>query len=293
MSKAPEPSREPSPGPNSGPNSGPRRSDFAARLLSGLALAAVSLAALWFGHWPFGILVAATAVVASWEWGRMVRGTAFDSMFVLQATTIALATLGSTAGYGVPATLVLVVGAVVLLVLRLGRRDLLTGLGVLIIGLPAVCLALLRRDAVLGLESVLFVFAVVWATDIGGYVFGRTLGGPKLLPSISPGKTWAGAIGGLVLAAAVGVGAAWLAGSGDVLAMLLSAVMLSLAAEMGDLAESAMKRRFGLKDASQLIPGHGGVLDRIDGLMAAAVVATLFAMLRSPMHPGAGLLVWP
>ena len=103
----------------------------------------------------------------------------------------------------------------------------------------------------------------------------------------------AGAAGGLILAAITGALAGELFGDQDMVGVILLAIMLGLAAELGDLAESAMKRRFGRKDASALIPGHGGVLDRIDGLLAAALVATLFAMLRDPMHPAAGLLLWP
>ena len=267
-------------------------SDLLPRALSGVAMAAVSVAAVWFGAWSFGLLVAVLGGVASWEWSRIVRRTAFDGFFLVHAAFVVLAALAAMAGYAVPASVGLVVGCIVLLVLRLGRKDLLTGLGVLCIGLPAVCLVLLRGDNAFGLTAMLFVFAVVWATDIGGFVFGRAIGGPRLWPAMSPGKTWAGAGGGLLLAAAAGAGMAWHMRSTDPLAVILVALMLGLAAEMGDLAESALKRSFGLKDASKLIPGHGGVLDRIDGLMAAGVAATVLAMLRNPMHPGAGLLFW-
>jgi phosphatidate cytidylyltransferase len=268
-------------------------SEFGQRVLSGVALAAVALGVLWAGAWPFGVLVAVIAAVACWEWGRIVRSAAFDGNFLLHATIVVLATLASTAGYAVPAAIALIVGAIVLIILRIGARDMLTGLGVLAIGVPAVSLAHLRADRQLGFEAVLFLFVVVWMTDIGGYVFGRSIGGPKLWPSVSPGKTWAGAIGGLVLAAVAGALTGGLFADNDVAGAVLVAVMLGLAAEIGDLAESALKRRFGRKDASSLIPGHGGVLDRIDGLLAAAMVATIFAMLRDPMHPASGLLLWP
>ena len=268
-------------------------SDLWQRVASGAVLAAASLAAVWLGSWPFAMLVGAVAAIASWEWGRIVRGAGFDGYFGAQAVSVLLATLLSTAGYAVPASIGLVVVSIVLLVLRLRQKDQLTGLGVAAIGLPAVCLALLRSDVLYGLEAVLFLFLVVWATDIGGFVFGRTIGGPKLWPAVSPSKTWAGALGGLLLAGIVGGVASQVLASRDGLALVFVALLLSLAAEMGDLAESALKRRFGLKDASRLIPGHGGVLDRIDGLMAAAAIATVFAMLRNPLHPSMGLLFWP
>jgi len=262
-------------------------------MLSGIALAAIALAALWSGVWPFGILVAFVAGIACWEWGRMIRNSGFDGFLLLHGAIVVLSTLASTAGYAVPASVALVVGAIVLVILRLGARDSLTGLGVLAIGFPAVSLAHLRGDSSLGFEAVLFLFAVVWMTDIGGYVFGRTIGGPRLWQAISPGKTWAGAIGGLALAAITGALAGGFVANRDVVGSVLAAIMLGLAAEMGDLAESGLKRRYGRKDASALIPGHGGVLDRIDGLLAAAIVALVFAMLRDPMHPAAGLLIWP
>jgi phosphatidate cytidylyltransferase len=256
-------------------------------------MAVISLGALWLGSWPFGLLVAGLAAIASWEWSRMVRGVSFDAFLVLHAGIVAAATVASILGYAMPGTVALVVGTLLLLVLRFPQRDVLSGLGVLAIGLPAVCLTLLRDDSVLAVESVMFLFVCVWATDIGGYLFGRGIGGPRLAPSISPGKTWAGAVGGLLLATAAGAGFAWYHSSGDPWGLVLTALMLGLAAEFGDLAESALKRRFGVKDASHLIPGHGGLLDRIDGLLAAATVAIVFAMLRHPMHPAAGLLQWP
>ncbi len=275
------------------PAGAPPPNELLQRIGSGLVLAAVTLALVWAGAWPFGLLLAAVAGIASWEWSRVVRGVDFDALMLLHAAAVVLAALTAVAGYGVPAAVGLVVVAIVMLILRWRQRDVLTGVGVLATGLPAICLALMRTDNRFGFEAVLFIFLVVWATDIGGYVFGRSIGGPKLWPAVSPGKTWAGAIGGLLLAALTGLAVGWFVASPDSLGVTMAALMLGLAAELGDLAESALKRRFGRKDASNLIPGHGGILDRVDGLMAAAVAAALFAMLRNPMHPGAGLLFWP
>ena len=127
-----------------------------------------------------------------------------------------------------------------------------------------------------GWGNVLFVLLVVWATDIGAYLVGRMIGGPKLAPRLSPGKTWSGAAGGLACSLAVGLGAALISGTpfGPALAV---AAGLSVAAQAGDLLESGMKRHFGVKDSGRLIPGHGGLLDRLDGLLAAAPVAALLA----------------
>lgn len=269
------------------------RGELSQRVIWGVVMAAIAIVALWLGDWPFGLLLAILTATAGWEWGRMVRGRDFDGLFVLHAVCVAFAALATTAGHVVPASIALVAGAVALVILRRGSGDLLSGFGVLAIGFPGVSLAQLRADEPLGLHAVLFLFVVVWMTDIGGYVFGRSIGGPKLWPVVSPGKTWAGAIGGLVLAGVAGAAmAGWLA-NGNIAGAVMVAVMLGIAAEIGDLAESALKRRYGRKDASTLIPGHGGLLDRIDGLMAAAIVATVFAALRNPIHPAAGLLLWP
>ena len=265
--------------------------DLWQRVVSGVVLAVASLAAVWLGSWPFAMLVGAVAAIASWEWGRIVRGAGFDGYFSAQAMSVVLATLVSTAGYAVPASIGLVVVSVVLLILRLRQNDQLTGLGVATIGLPAVWLALLRSDALYGLEAVLFLFLVVWATDIGGFVFGRTIGGPKLWPSISPGKTWSGAVGGTILGA--GAGLLFAAATDDAYVLGALGLGASLASQAGDLFESALKRRFGVKDSSSLIPGHGGVMDRLDGFIAAALLAAIVAGVNGETgNLGAGLFAW-
>jgi phosphatidate cytidylyltransferase len=133
---------------------------------------------------------------------------------------------------------------------------------------------------------------VVWATDIGGYFAGRTIGGPKLWVRVSPKKTWAGAIGGLTGSLIVAAGFA-ASGIGRMVSMLLLAAALSVVSQLGDLFESAVKRRFGVKDSSHLIPGHGGVLDRIDGFVAAIVLAAIIGVMRGGADGVArGLMVW-
>jgi phosphatidate cytidylyltransferase len=147
---------------------------------------------------------------------------------------------------------------------------LLAGLGYVVLAM--VALAWLRADPAGGRPALIFLVAVVWCSDIGAYLAGRLIGGRKLAPSISPGKTWSGAAGGLLAAVAGAevVAALWNGRPGPA---MLAAIVLGVASQLGDLLESAVKRRFGVKDSSHLIPGHGGLLDRLDGLMAAAVVA--------------------
>jgi phosphatidate cytidylyltransferase len=146
-----------------------------------------------------------------------------------------------------------------------------------------MALIALRQDDLVGRANVTFLFLVVWASDIAAYLAGRSLGGPKLAPGISPNKTWSGAVGGLIGASAVGLGAALLLGPGGSPArMVLVSAMLGIATQSGDMLESWIKRRFGVKDSSGLIPGHGGLLDRLDGVLAAAPLAALIGAASGP-----------
>jgi phosphatidate cytidylyltransferase len=138
-----------------------------------------------------------------------------------------------------------------------------------------------------------FLFAIVWGTDIVAYFLGRMIGGPKLLPRVSPKKTWSGAISGLVAAVLAAVAVAKAAGLSGLSVIALVAAILSCAAQAGDLFESLVKRRFGAKDSSHLIPGHGGLMDRLDGFVFAAAIAALIGVLRGGVAaPARGLLVW-
>lgn len=172
-----------------------------------------------------------------------------------------------------------------------GRRLALAG-GVVYFGPALLALLWLRADPLAGRGNVLFVMLVVWASDIGAYLAGRALGGPKLAPRISPGKTRSGALGGLVGAALVGLAAAMLgpgasrgwAAAGHAVA---AALALGVASQIGDLLESGLKRHFGVKDSGRLIPGHGGLLDRLDGLLLAAPLAAVLALAL-----GGGVGLW-
>jgi phosphatidate cytidylyltransferase len=165
--------------------------------------------------------------------------------------------------------------------------------GVLYAGMAYLGPALLRRDAQLGLTALLFLAATVWMTDICAFAAGRAIGGPLLWPAVSPGKTWAGAVGGLAGGIAAGVLVAYASGIGDLPAVGIVALLLSVLTQLGDLFESAVKRRFDAKDSGGLIPGHGGLMDRLDGFLVAAVAALLIGVLRNGTDaPAVGLLIW-
>ena len=186
-----------------------------------------------------------------------------------------------------------VVGVGVLLAAALaqGKRGWVAS-GLVYAAAALIATILVRRDADFGFIGLMFVLLVVWVTDIGGYFAGRGIGGPKLWPRVSPKKTWAGAIGGLVLALVIAAGFALL-GFGRMVPLLLLGAALSVVSQLGDLFESAVKRRFDVKDSSHIIPGHGGLLDRLDGFVAAIVVAALIGFTRGGLDGiGRGFMVW-
>jgi len=177
--------------------------------------------------------------------------------------------------------------------LKLVRGPVWLAAGFVYAGILFAAPVILRGDAELGLAAILLLFAIVWATDILGYFAGRAFGGPKLMPAVSPKKTWSGAVAGTfgsaLIAVAIAVYSGWFQ-SGTFIAV---ALLLSLVAQVGDLLESWIKRKFGAKDASQLIPGHGGVMDRLDGFWAAALLGCLIGLARGGFDaPARGLLLW-
>ena len=261
-----------------------RWKDLRTRALSAAVLGPAVLACIWFGAEAFTAMVALAMAVLAWEWchlcGRRTR------VFPGLAVPLVVLAAGAFAVEDRPliAIAVLLAGFVATWA---GARQMTPDLtqpagrlaaGVLYIGLAGIALIALRHDNEAGRANVLFLFLVVWASDIGAYMAGRALGGPKLAPSVSPNKTWSGAAGGLLSALLVG-GACALAFTpgASLLAITVVATLVSVASMLGDLAESAMKRRFKVKDTSSLIPGHGGLLDRLDGVLAAAPVAALLS----------------
>ncbi len=261
------------------------------RILSGLAVAAIAIFALWAGPLTFSVLVFAIAAVMSWEWGNIVRKEGVDTPGILHIGAVAVAAGLSGIGAAGLGVIAVAAGAIAVSALLFGGGQArLSSLGVIYTGLPVVALVWLRGDEIhRGLTAVVFILLVVAATDIAAYATGRTIGGPKLAPSISPGKTWSGLAGGVAAAAATGAVVGHVVG-GSVAWMAFLALVLAFTAQAGDLAESALKRSYGLKDSSNLIPGHGGFMDRMDGIVTAAVAAAVIALLIDPYAPARALL---
>lgn len=265
-------------------------SELRTRIISAAILAPVALAAELLGGPLFGALVAVVAVAGLWEWTAMTRAgqPLWARMLALACLIAALVSLQlggdllALALVVVPAGLAFVAGAG-------GRAFRWVGLGLVYVGAPCAAIIALRQADPFGWAAILYVLFVVWATDIAAYFGGRGIGGPKLWPRVSPKKTWSGALSGLVAAVAAGGTTAGLTTGGNVRAGLILAVPLSVAAQAGDLLESAVKRHFDVKDSGNLIPGHGGVLDRVDGLFGAAVMAWLLAFAGL----GGGILALP
>jgi phosphatidate cytidylyltransferase len=253
------------------------------RVLSALVMAPLVLVLTWFGGLPFRLMLAAAAVAILYEWAHMAgidRGRAgFAALLALLATPLALMLVQMP-----PDVIFVALAPVLLAALTLGSflgHGAWGAAGLAYAAIPAVALAALRGDDASGLAAIVLLFAVVWGTDVFAYFVGRAVGGPKLAPAISPGKTWSGAAGGAAFGLLAGLGVALATGAGDWRVLALVSLGLSVASQIGDLFESWVKRRFGAKDSSGLIPGHGGIMDRVDGLVAAAVALYVVGWLMS------------
>ena len=248
-----------------------RRSDLATRVIAGVAMIAVAVACLWFGGLAFWALTAAAGILMFVEWAGLmgVRRAWIATILFAMPLLYASPLLG-----GVNRNTVAILAIAAMLVGLGGGGKRLAG-GVLYAGLPAICLLFLREQPQ-GIALTLWTLAVVWATDIGAFFAGRGIGGPKLAPSVSPNKTWAGLAGGVLAAAIIGALLVYTLELPSGLGLLGGP--MAILAQLGDLYESWLKRRAGVKDSGALLPGHGGVLDRLDGLVpVAVVVATLSA----------------
>jgi len=266
--------------------------DLGPRVLSGTVLAAVAVVTIWAGVVPLAGLLALIGGIVAWEWGRIVRGAEVDAAMSAHVAAVIAGIVLTGVGLAGPAIIGVLIGTILTGLLSFGRHGFLSSVGVLFAGLPGIALLWLRSDEPMGAAAVYFVIGVVVATDVAAYFCGRLIGGSKLWPRVSPNKTWAGLLGGVLAAALVGAGFAiyYMGRSPDHLA--LTGAGLALVAQAGDLAESALKRRFGTKDASGLIPGHGGFMDRVDGLAAASIVAAAWVALMDMSAPARVLLAW-
>jgi len=232
----------------------PARSNLALRVISSAVLAPVTIAVAWIGGWVFVLFWALAACIMLWEWSHLVIGARPARYATFAAWMLA---------------------------------------GLLYAGVLLLAPLVLRRDPALGFVALIFLFAVVWATDIAAYFAGRAIGGPRLWVAVSPNKTWSGAVGGALGGVAAALAVCLLAGLDLVPKLAAVALALSVASQAGDLLESAIKRHFGAKDASHLIPGHGGLMDRLDGFLTAGLLAAMVGLARGGFDAAAqGLLVW-
>lgn len=276
-----------------------RMNNLVLRIASAAVMAPLAVAAAYLGSWPFALFWAVAAIAVLWEWITLVAGP--DSRLMFSSCGSALVVAAMLAARGRPVAAIMLVGlgalAATVFAPREQRRWITAGIayaGALLLA-PLLLRGndLVGSDDRLGFIAMALLFAVVWTTDIFGYFAGRTFGGPKLMPKVSPKKTWSGAIAGLIGAMIAAIAVARAFGEFNLPAIALLALLLSIVSQAGDLLESFIKRRFHAKDASGLIPGHGGVMDRLDGFWAACLLACLIGLLRGGFDETArGLLVW-
>lgn len=280
-------SGEAAPAPPRGPLGG---REFQLRTASAIVLGTIVLTTLFVGGWAFAAIWLVAGCVAAGEWIAISRITPVRP--AVAATALALAGLVLCLRLGAPLGFWLAVAAAGVAALAVTVREG-KARGRAVIGFAgAAILALvppaLRDDPAIGIFGPAWMFAVVWSTDIVAYITGRTFGGPKLMPSVSPKKTWSGSLGGLSAGIAAGlllVLAARAQGWSSLAETHLGVIVMTSAAasilsQAGDLAESALKRQYGVKDSGRSIPGHGGVMDRLDGFFAVAVLAGLYLILH-------------
>jgi phosphatidate cytidylyltransferase len=268
-------------------NSKSRWADLRLRVLSAAVLAPLAVACIWAGGTAFAALLALITIGLSHEWLGLCQSRTPIAYALFAALPLAVI-LTAWAG-PIPGLLLLAAAGVAATVTTRGispARPL--AFGVPYMGIAAVALVWLRQPSVSGGVNVIVLLLIVWASDIGAYMAGRAIGGPRLAPVISPGKTWSGAVGGLVAAAATGLVASIILGNTPLsLRPVGFAVLIGIISQTGDLFESQLKRHFAVKDSGHMIPGHGGLLDRLDAVLTAAPAAALLALIL-----GRGVVLW-
>jgi phosphatidate cytidylyltransferase len=272
---------------------GPRGGELAVRVCSALVLAPLAIGTAYLGRWPFAVVWGIAAVGVLWEWTSLVAGADRRLVLTTGAASLTLAFALVASEHFVAAVIVLAIGTLAAASLAPAERRMWVAGGIPYAGSLGLAPIVLRSDGEDGFLAVIFLFAIVWTTDIAAYFIGRAAGGPRLMPPVSPNKTWSGALGGTAAAAVVAVALTAAVGLSGMFAIAVLAILLSVFAQAGDLFESFIKRRFGAKDSSHLIPGHGGLMDRLDGFVTACLAATLIGLARGGFEaPGRGLLVW-
>jgi phosphatidate cytidylyltransferase len=268
--------------------------DLAPRVAAAVVMGAAALAAAWLGGIVFVAFWWIASVVVLWEWQRIVGNERLIARVFVGALILVAAALLALHNRSLPAVLAL--AAAVAAVGAIGpERRMWAGAGALYAGALVVSLGLLQASPTYGLPAILWLFAIVWGADVAAYFAGRAIGGPRLWPRVSPGKTWSGAVAGAVAGAALGLAISLMLVPGSiridrVFSLGLGAAVVS---ELGDLFESSVKRRFGVKDSSRLIPGHGGLMDRLDSFIAASMFAAIVAAANSRgSFIASGLFQW-
>lgn len=299
----PAPSYDASPRPSPQPAAKPTLTGLQKRLLSAAILLPVTIVALWLGDLVWNALIFGFALVMGWEWCAICArrrpaqepypdGGLTLAVIVMLATIIAaLLPVFVTLPFSPPSNLLVVISGAVLAMIvawpRRGIQALWFGLGVLYVVPASLAAVAIRAQAGDGLPTEIWIVALVVAADTGAYMAGRSIGGPKLAPRISPNKTWAGLAGAIVSAGIIGAATAALVGRPSLLPLTLVSGLLAIIEQGGDLFESFFKRHFGVKDSGRIIPGHGGVLDRVDGLLAV-----ILAVAGLELALGEGIFAW-
>ena len=274
--------------------------DLRARILSAIVLGIAAIGTLLLGGLPFVLFWLAAALAMNWEWQRMVDATRVVHRTVAGGAALCIAAALCVQLAPDLAALVILVGAIVVALIAAKGRRLWAGAGVIYAGALIVAVLTIRPALASSLErpfdlrTIVWLFAVVWGTDVTAYFGGRLIGGAKVWPAVSPGKTWSGTLVGIACGALAGLVVAII---NPVMAIspwpvLGVGLLAGIAAQVGDFLESGVKRRFGVKDSSGLIPGHGGVMDRLDGFVAAAVLVVLVALVRDVSSVGEALFRW-
>jgi phosphatidate cytidylyltransferase len=271
----------------------PGSRDLILRVGSALVLAPLAIGTAYLGGWPFALFWSLAAIGVFWEWSALVAGGEQRPVVLVGGAALVISLALAAAGRLMGASIVSVLGIIATAPVAPTQQRGWVAAGVPYAGAIGIAPIALRSDNEVGFVALIFLFAIVWTTDVVAYFLGRLIGGPKLMPRVSPRKTWSGALSGLAAAVLAAVAVAQVAGLSGLYSIAVVAAILSVVAQAGDLFESRLKRRFGAKDSSHLIPGHGGLMDRLDGFVFAAAVAALIGVLRGGVEaPAHGLLVW-
>ncbi len=271
-----------------------RLADLLPRILSSAVLMAATLISVWLGGEVFSIIWLIAAFAIAYEWQTLIGAARPLARIVIAAPTLVIAEKFASRGAPLTAGLVILLGAFLAALAAGPGRRIWALAGVVYAGALIIAVSVLYHSETFGALAMIWLFGAVWGTDVFAYFGGRLIGGPKVLPKLSPSKTWAGTLTGVFAGAAVGaaIAAAGLDKPLPALPILALGLAAAAVSQGGDVFESYVKRRFGVKDSSQLIPGHGGFMDRLDGFIAAATFAALIGALRGHASIAAGLFQW-